>query len=85
MSTPRSMAARAPALFDGCAKTSAPRRWAASVAARTISTGMTTMASGRAHEPVKSLTTSTPRSSAVVTSAVASTGLASSGRRAGAM
>jgi hypothetical protein len=73
------MAARAPGLLDGWAKTSLPRRCAASTAARTISTGMTTMVSRVAHEPVKSLITSTPASIAAVTVASVISGRVSSG------
>jgi hypothetical protein len=85
MSTPPSIAARAPALLPGCAITNRPRRCATSVAARTISTGITTIVVGAADEPVKSLIPSAPRSS--VASAIAATAetLVASGSRAGRM
>jgi hypothetical protein len=55
MSTPPSIAARAPALLDGWAITICSAGVAAAVAARTMSTGITTMASRRAHDPGEQL------------------------------
>ena len=83
MSTPPSMAARAPALLEGCAKTSLWRACAADAALFTMSSGMTTIASRRAQDPVKSFTTSAPASRLRPTMAAASAADAGSGSREG--
>jgi hypothetical protein len=83
MSTPPSMATRAPALFEGWAMTNLPRRCAASVAARTRSTRITMIDWRDAQDPVNSLIPSAPRSRTVSTIAAVMAGFVASGRRAG--
>jgi hypothetical protein len=85
MSTPPSMATRAPALFDGWAMTNLPRACAAPTAAWTSSSGITTIELRVAHEPVKSFTPSAPASTTASTIDTVADALVSSGRRAGRM